>query len=115
MELKSALLVMATVVPPLLLLLFAWRAWTKRDNLMVSGYRRILFGAGAAATVLSLLFFVLLAFFAPEQLFWSGGGFWASLVGVVLCCFGKGKSRALGIVFASLIWAVWLILAWGPP
>lgn len=115
MQLRNALPATATVVPPLLLLLFAWRAWSRQDNVTVHGYRQILFGAGAAATVLSLVIFVFFAIFAPEQLFWSGSGFWMGLVGVVLCFFGKGKSRALGIISASFIWAVWLIFSWSPP
>lgn len=115
MQLTAALLVMATVTLPLLLLLLSWQAWVKHDKTTVNRYRRTLFGVGVLATAISLLLFAGFAFFAPKQLFWSGDGFWASFVGVVLCLLGKGKSRVLGILSAALIWAVWLVLAWSPP
>ncbi len=57
MQLNSALLLTLAALP-LVLLLFAWRAWKAHDRQIVNGSRRTLFWGGASATVISLLLYI---------------------------------------------------------
>jgi len=114
MQLNSALLLTLAALP-LVLLLFAWRAWKAHDRQIVNGSRRTLFWGGASATVISLLLYIGFALASGvHALVWLRVGFWTGATGVVLCFFGKGKSRAFSTISAGLTWAVWLLFAWAP-
>ncbi len=114
----ASLLLLILAVPSLLLLLFSWRSWNVRDRQMAHRIRRLLFVGGEIATVISILFFVGFTLESPahEHYYLTlRGGLWAGTAGIVLCCFGKGKGRALGAVSAGLMWVVWAMFAATPP
>jgi hypothetical protein len=112
----SNLLLLALALVPLLLLLVAWRAWTKHDRQLVNGTRRTLFLVGTVTTATSLLLYVGFTLqSAADSLAWVRAGFWTGVAGLLLCFFGKGRSRVLGIASAGVMWAVWLLFAWAPP
>jgi len=114
MQLKNALLLVLVLVP-FLLLLFSWLTWTRHDKQIVTGHRTVLFIVGAAATALSLLFYVGFALTSSAHtLAWLRLGFWTGVAGLVLCSFGKGRSRGLGLTSAGVVLVVWSLFAWTP-
>jgi hypothetical protein len=118
MQLRVVLFLLTVVSPTLVLLLLAWRAWLARDRQIVHGNRRILFLGGAMATAISVLFFVVFTIESPahEHYFLClRGGFWTAFAGLLLCCFGRGRSRPFGVIAGGLIWTVWLMFAATPP
>jgi len=115
----DALLILVALLPTA----GAWRAWTSKDRLSLSGPRSALFVAGLVGTSVALALYVAFAIYTyhiggfgtnfPAMLRWARPGFWLSASAFVLSFTGKSRSRAWAITGSLLLLVLWIIPVWG--
>jgi hypothetical protein len=101
----------------------SWYWWTTIDRAELAGVRAIFFVGGLL--MVSVAFLLYCGFVVENVRFqgskidfrpmlnWARPAFWVSIVALVLCSLGRGRSRVSGLLTSLLMVAIWVTPIWG--